>query len=154
MYKEERVLLADFVNMEMPCDPDDELCRHEVWICPENQLISEVQGAGYCPECERVEHNGDIVWACSIDPLETMLPAQWQPPEVWASANTPAEDVDGQEEEANEGLFRRLKDALPKLNLKRHARKLRSSQLLHPAAVRVRPSLKVEVRRVRERVTG
>lgn len=89
--------------------------RMEAWVCP----ASEVAHAQLHHECLQVEHNGEMVWACSLDPKVTKPPAEWQGPASWraevaleevASEISAAED---EEAAADEALFEKLKAALP-----------------------------------------
>lgn len=50
---------------------------------PPRALHPQVQRVEEQFECQRVTHMGEVVWACSVDPVETKLPPQWKGPAEW-----------------------------------------------------------------------
>lgn len=76
----------------------------EAWICPEADVeAAQEQNL----ECMQVQHKGELVWACSVDPDTTSPPESWQSPASWKAESDDPEET----------LFNRLKEALPTLDL-------------------------------------
>ena len=90
----------------------------EAWICPDR----EAPMARTQYECAQVMHQGDIVWACAVNPHTKTPPAGWQDPSTWAREATEAE--------MNNNLFDKLKAALPKLKLSTKKLKLSTKKFV------------------------
>ena len=87
--------------------------QHEAWVCPASEVASlQAEDA----ECLQVMHRGNIVWACSVDPIKMVPRDTWvRPDDAWKTdAGAATEEV---AEAANDAIIERIKAALPKIKL-------------------------------------
>lgn len=90
--------------------------QHEAWICPASDVKSLLEENR---ECLQVMHRGNIVWACSVDPIKTSPPESWVGPTTWKQneVKPPEETTTDEVDAANDDLVEKIKAALPKITL-------------------------------------